>query len=145
MKKYDFCLLALYVCLVVVFFVIAWGYDQTRRQERRKGIQYFEEIYRTPVKTVVFQDTDAAIVVDGAVQNQLENGLEFSGSFDVRYAACFKISGDTLVFSGGRSKHDGSYPDIRNLKLHVTRHIRVDTINAPNVRIERTLTEQDGI
>ena len=89
MKKYDFCLLALYVCLVVVFFVIAWGYDQTRRQERRKGIQYFEEIYRTPVKTVVFQDTDAAIVVDGAVQNQLENGLEFSGSFECQVCGLF--------------------------------------------------------
>lgn len=142
MKKYDFCLVALYVCIVMVFGGIVWNYSSAERQKRRKVIQYFEEIYRTPVKTVVFRNTNAAVVVYGAGPNHLENGLEFSGGFDVSYVDCLKISGDTLVFSG--HPDDSGYPVIRGLKLHAATHIQVDTINAPNVRIERMLTEQDG-
>ena len=76
MKKYDFCLLALYVCLVAVFFIVVWRYESRNIRERKEGMRYFEEIYRTPIKTVVFRNTDAVVMVYGAGKNCLENGLE---------------------------------------------------------------------
>ena len=150
MKKYDFCLLALYVCLVAVFFIVVWRYESRNIRERKEGMRYFEEIYRTPIKTVVFRNTDAVVMVYGAGKNCLENGLEFSGSFDVRYADCLKISGDTLVFSEKPGEVKKSeYPNIYNLKLHIADHIRVEIINAPHVKIERQgggqNRNQDGI
>ena len=40
MKKYDFCLLALYVCLVVVFFCYCMGVrsDQATGKEKRNTV-----------------------------------------------------------------------------------------------------------
>ena len=132
MKKYDFYLLVLYVLPIIAFLMIASGFKRLESRELKKGVRYFEEIYRTPIKTVVLHSTPVCWTGEGT--KRTENGLEFIGNLDVKYLDCFKVSGDTLVISERRWF---------GLQLNV------DTINAPGIKIERLSVEpernQDGI
>lgn len=130
MKKYDVYLLVLYVLPIIAYLMIASGFKRMESRELKKGVRYFEEIYRTPIKTVVLHSTP--VNWTGEETKRTENGLEFIGSLDVKYLDCFKVSGDTLVVS--ERKWFG-------LRLNV------DTINAPGLKIERVKSErnQDGI
>ncbi|MDE5612211.1 MAG: hypothetical protein K2I90_09385 [Odoribacter sp.] len=130
MKKYDVYLLMLYVLPIIAFLMIASGFKRMESRELKKGVRYFEEIYRAPIKTVVLHSTPVNRTGEGTTRT--ENGLEFIGSLDVKYLDCFKVSGDTLVVS--ERKWFG-------LRLNV------DTIKAPGLKIERVEAErsQDGI
>ena len=146
MKKYDFYLLALYICLITIFFIIGCGFQRQEYREKKKAMDYFEKIYQTPIKTVILQHTDAQFVVRGPGENHLVNGLEFSGSFDISFLNHFKISGDTLVFSEvkGNTETPGFFA-IRNLSIYVANDIKVDTINAPHVKFERPIIKKNGV
>lgn len=132
MKKYDFYLLVLYVLPIIAFLMIASGFKRMESRELQKGVRYFEEIYRTPIKTVVLHSTMVNRTREET--KRTENGLEFIGSLDVKYLNCFKVSGDTLVVSERKGF---------GLQLNV------DTIHAPALKIECLSVEpernQDGI
>ena len=135
MKKYDFYLVVLYVFPVVLCLMILCGFKRMEKRKLAEGVRYFEEIYRTPVKTVVLRHPHVEVNRTGKEGCRTENGLEFVGNLDVKYLDCFKVSDDSLVISGDR----------RQFVLQ----LNVDTTKAPMLKIERWQTEsernQDGI
>lgn len=134
MKKYDVCLLVLYVLPIIAFLMIVNGFRRMECQELKKGVRYFEEIYRTPINTVVLLSSRIVVNRTGEGTKRTENGLEFVGALNVKYLECFKVSGDTLVVSGRRG---------------FALQLNVDTIDAPALKIEWLPEEpersQDGI
>lgn len=148
MKKYDFYLLVLYIIPVIVFLIVCYGFYRHDLNAKRQAIAYFEKIYQVPVKTVVFENTNAICSVQGLGPNSaITNGVEFSGSLDTRFQDNFSISGDTLRIGDGVTNFVSTpgHNTIYNLNLYVSDDIKVDTINAPNIVIERPEILRDTV